>query len=84
MYDPRENLAVSKNDGLFDDNFNLIKDQMICVHTITNFTNKKHKMRVIQEPTIRLDKNKQNKKKLKEPSIEEPKRTVLHLRRKKK
>ena len=29
LYDPRTHMIISKNDGLFDENFNLIKDQVI-------------------------------------------------------
>lgn len=32
LYDPRTHMIISKNDGLFDENFNLIKDQVINLH----------------------------------------------------
>lgn len=32
LYDPRYNMLIDKNDGLFNNAFNLIKEQMICVH----------------------------------------------------
>lgn len=32
IYDPRENMIIDKNDGLFNNSFNLIKEQLICLH----------------------------------------------------
>ena len=83
IFDPRENMAISKNDGLFDSNFNLIKDQMICVHQFTTLKDKKHKMRVIQGPTKKLDKYKHRKKKLTEKKKSNEDRITLRIRRKK-
>lgn len=37
LFDPRSNMIISKNDGLFDNNFNLIKDQLICLHQFCKF-----------------------------------------------
>ena len=32
LYDPRTHMMISKTDGLFDEDFNLIKDQLIGLH----------------------------------------------------
>ena len=40
IFEPRHNMVISKNDGLFDDNFNLIKDQIICLHQFCKLGNK--------------------------------------------
>lgn len=32
IYNPRENMIIDKNDGLFNNSFNLIKEQLICLH----------------------------------------------------
>lgn len=35
-YNPRKNMYVSRNDGLFNDDFNLLKDQMIGLYEFNN------------------------------------------------
>lgn len=47
-FDPRENMIVSKNDGLFDNNFNLIKDQLICFHQFNRLGN--NKIEILKPP----------------------------------
>lgn len=61
LYDPRTNMIISRNDGLFDNNFNLIKDQMICVHHICAIS---HKVK-----TLKIKKLKTNEKKIKNVKI---------------
>lgn len=40
LYDPRLHMIISKNDGLFDNSFNLIKDQVICLNQFAKLGNK--------------------------------------------
>lgn len=48
VFDPRANMVISKNDGLFDDGFNLIKDQLIAFHYFNTLGN--HKIEVLEGP----------------------------------
>lgn len=48
-HDPRENMIISKNDGLFDDSFNLIKDQLICFHQFNKLCN--DGIEILKSPT---------------------------------
>ena len=47
-FDPRKNMIISKNDGLFDNNFNLIKDQLIAFHYFNTLGD--HKIKVLEGP----------------------------------
>ena len=46
IYDPRLNMLISKNDGLFNNNFNLIKDQIICLHQFCVIGGQTRKLKV--------------------------------------
>ena len=35
-FNPRKNMFISRNDGLFNDDFNLFKDQMIGLYEFNN------------------------------------------------
>jgi DNA-directed RNA polymerase, beta'' subunit/160 kD subunit len=48
-FNPRTKMIISKNDGLFDNNFNLIKDQLICLHYFNTLGN--HKIEIIKPPS---------------------------------
>lgn len=74
-------MVISKNDGLFDSNFNLIKDQLICVHQICTLPNKKHSIEIIKGP----DKIQKKKEKIvkKEEKKEKLERLKLKIKRKK-
>lgn len=47
-FDPRMKMIISKNDGLFDNCFNLIKDQLICFHQFNKLDN--NGIKVIKPP----------------------------------
>ena len=58
LYDPRTHMMISKTDGLFDEDFNLIKDQLIGLHQFCKLSRVKIGYR-------RLDKNNKKSKKQK-------------------
>lgn len=50
LYDPRTHMIISKNDGLFDNSFNLIKDQLICLHQLCHLANThKHTVKIVKK-----------------------------------
>ena len=67
-FDPRKNMIISKNDGLFDNNFNLIKDQLISFHYFNTLGD--HKIKVLEGPNGEPVKEKTKDKK-KEKSKDE-------------
>jgi hypothetical protein len=36
LFNPRDNMIISRNDGLFNNDFNLVKDQMIGLYQFCN------------------------------------------------
>lgn len=52
LYDPRLNMIISKNDGLFDDSFNLIKDQLVCLNQFCRLGKDKAKVTLIEKINI--------------------------------
>ena len=73
-FNPRENLIISKNDGLFNDEFNLIKDQLICLHYFNTLGN--NKIEILEYP----DGYKEEKKQKEKPK-EEKKMRKIKVRR---
>lgn len=57
IYDPRLNMMISKNDGLFDNSFNLIKDQIICLHQFCVIGGQTRRLKISR---TRLKKEKNN------------------------
>ena len=61
LYNPRTHMIISKNDGLFNNDFNLIKDQLICLHQICRI-GYKESMNKITVKKIKSSKKKDKKK----------------------
>lgn len=49
LFDPRLHMIISKNDGLFDNNFNLIKDQVICINVFAKLGEKKKVLKIVKK-----------------------------------
>ena len=61
LYNPRTHMVISKNDGLFDNDLNLIKDQLICLHQMCYLWHKES-MNKITIKKIKSSKKKDKKK----------------------
>lgn len=87
LYDPRLNMIISKNDGLFDDSFNLIKDQLVCLNQFCRLGKDKAKITFIEKINIikkQIIINRKNKKKNKTIIISKKKKKKTLLISKKK
>lgn len=82
IFDPTRYMMISQNDGLFDNSFNLIKDQMICLHEFCRRGPKK-KIRVLREPDGTEHDDVQRPRVLKITKEKKKKERILKLERKK-
>lgn len=71
-FNPRKKMIISKNDGLFDNCFNLIKDQLICFHQFNTLGN--NKIEILKGPknkdkTIEVDRVYEKPREVEKPKI---------------